>query len=407
MKIIGITILLLAVMMSSSWGSHRYASIDSLSGNAQMMRSGAESWVSVSQGDRLVNNDVVRVLDKGFARIRLSKGAMIHVRGGSQVLINLYAPPKPTTVSEHITLFFGAIFFTVKSSLPETGTTSHDYKVYTPAAVAACRGTAFMVEVAKGTGETAVKVLNGTVLVRNIIKNESLFLRAGGKSVIGMNQDPTTPRALVSADIASMKSWVSPLLIEQEMVLQNTKAHRDHEIITGRVVDQLSVFPFANATTYTGAWDIATGLSRFLVERLDTIPGFPRATLMTTGTGDPLSEGALSRSRYIVTGTIEEVDIIQQARISVRADRYEEINYARMRLRLSLIEVASRRQIMDEAFIGEIPIHNSPEHTWESVSQLPFDMRDQRFRSSILGKVIDQVLNSAASELCRYVREER
>lgn len=181
--------------------------IDSLSGKAEIQRAGHITWEPCRQGDALSNNDMLRVLANSSARLKWEDNNTVYVRANSQININIFQDQQKELISRHITVFYGALYFVLKKTLPKALTEWADLKVYTPTTVIGIRGTSFTVEVDKKTGTTDVAVLSGTVLVRNIIRNAALFVASSNKTKVEMNADPSGPLPLEEADVAYLKTW--------------------------------------------------------------------------------------------------------------------------------------------------------------------------------------------------------
>ena len=86
-------------LFASSFAGAREAcaTVDSLTGAAEVQKSGQQQWRPIALGSKLGNNNIVRARDKSFLRISWPDGATSFVHANSQVLINLYSPPKRTS----------------------------------------------------------------------------------------------------------------------------------------------------------------------------------------------------------------------------------------------------------------------------------------------------------------------
>ena len=62
-----------------------FVTIDSLAGTAEVQKQGQQQWKPVSLGAKLYSNDLVRALDKSFARIGWPDGTTSYIRANSQV----------------------------------------------------------------------------------------------------------------------------------------------------------------------------------------------------------------------------------------------------------------------------------------------------------------------------------
>ncbi|MBD3391160.1 MAG: hypothetical protein GF418_03800 [Chitinivibrionales bacterium] len=379
--------------------------IDSLVGKAQVQRAGHQNWVPCKKGAKLYNNDVLRVMKDSHARLLWTDGSVMYIHPNSQVLMNLYEDTVHNFVTRHATVFFGAVFFVIKEVLPRAISKRYDTKVYTPTAVLSIRGTSFEVRVEKSGGATDVSVLNGTVLVGNIIRKESVFLSAGYKTSVALGQDPVRPEAIVKKEIAVLKTWVPPHVIGAEMKDQIAQAKKDHYTITGKLEDKVLVMPFTNASSYSGGWDIGEVLSSFMAERMgQSLKGM---TVMAHGkrADDIMKTGEEKKARFVLTGEIRNFDIVQRATISVSADEYKEYCIARVRIYMQLVDVQGRKLVLAKEVSGEVSGNNVPANTWKSIGKHTFSMRDKKFSNTILAKAIDQAVEQSTGDVSRYLAE--
>jgi FecR protein. len=377
--------------------------VDSLVGNAEIQKAGQQQWKPIALGAHLSTNDIVRVLDKSFLRLAWPDGATSFVHANSQVLVNLYESSETNIISAHLTILYGAVFFVIKEVLPKAFTKPFDTKVYTPTAVVSVRGTSFAVEVDNKTGATSVKVVNGTVLVGNNLKNVSSFITAGFQTYVELKTDPITGKLLLDKDINDLKTWVPIPVIERELSLQIAKAGRDHEILAGGFKDKLVILPFENRSRYSGQWNIATALSLQLTEQLKQVNKNITVDNGDAGAVDPLKLGEEKKARFVIIGDIEDFDIVQHAEITVRADEYNEFYIARVRLHIQLIDVADKKLVLDNVFSGETRGKNLKENSWQRIGKLALSLKDKQFSESILGNSLQQVMDQTTDKIIQFV----
>lgn len=378
--------------------------IDSLSGKAEVQRAGNSDWKVVREGVKLYNNDILRILDRSTARLEWENGSIMYVHANSQILINLYKDKTSNLISKHTTVFMGAVFFIIKKALPKGVFTLHDTKVFTPTAALAIRGTSFEVDVEKTVGKTDIKVLNGTILVGNILRKESIFLSAGYRTRVTMNNDPLVPEPILDEHIDSLKIWVPPPIVDSEMNRQIGSARRDHLIITGKLEDKLIVTPISNSSSYKGLWNISSKLSTFLANKIQQ--SFKDMSVLTTDKQDIdiVEFGKKQKARFVLTGNIKDFEVIQRAEISAQADKYEELCVAKVGLHIQLIDVGNNKMIYESDITGEIAGKNLQENSWHSISKLPLDMKDKKFSATILAQAIDQAMDQSVGQISRYMK---
>jgi hypothetical protein len=382
------------------------ATIDSLEGRAEIQKAGQQRWLAVAAGAKLHSSDVVRALNKSFIRISWPDGNNSFVHANSQIILNFFESNDPDVISTHITVLYGALFFVIKEILPKAIIKTYDTKVYTPTAVVSVRGTGFGVDVEGKSGATTVKVLNGTLLVRNILMDASTFLSAGFKSTVEMKTDPVVPKTLLDKDIADLKAWVPPPVIEKELSTQIVRAQREHRILTDDFKDKLAIVPFVNKSKYKGQWDVGRSFAHQLADQIEQSNKNVAVSDDDTSVTDPLKLGQALNARFVIVGEVTEFDIVQRAEISAAADEYKEFYIAKTTLRVQLISVADKKMLFDNTFTGETRGKNQKENSWQSIGKLGLVFKDSPFSRSILGASSQQVFDQAAESIIRLVNAQ-
>ncbi len=381
-----------------------YMTIDSLCGKAEVQRAGHQEWINVQKNSKLFNNDILRVLDKSLVRAKWRKRTTIYIYSNSQILINLNRDIIHNIYFHYSTVFFGAVYFIIKEILPDVFSERFKNRVYTPTSVVAIRGTSFSLNVNKKNGDTNIKVINGTVLAKNILKNQGMFLSAGYKTHISINTDPLMPSALVENDIKELKTWVPPKVIEKEMNQQILKAKQDYSTISGKLEDKVIVLPFINMSTYKGKWKIDKKIATLLAEKIKKSHRInSNAALDLKKVTDPIASGLGKNARFVVMGDIKHFDIIQKAEISAAADKYREISIAHVCINLQMVDVKKKMLIYENDICGEVFGKNIKENNWQYISTLDFNMEDEVFSSCILGKAFNMMLNESSLQLYKYI----
>jgi hypothetical protein len=397
-------LILLCTAATLSRAAEPYVVVKEMKGTVEARRAGLGDWVPIEENEKLYNNDMVRSQEKSRARLAWSTGSEMFLHEQSQVLINLAQSTKTNFVSKHATVFFGAVFYVVKKSLPRLVSSRFDTKVYTPTAVVAIRGTSFRVDVDPKNGGTDVDVLSGTVLVRNILKKESIFLSAGYRTHVALNSDPVRPKALFEERIEQLKTWVPEKVIEEEMDGQIKLAKRDHYVVTGKLEKKLLVTTLTNVSEYGGPWEVDETLARFLAERVRRNMTSLKVGLVEDTVADPIALGEKGKAKFVITGEIREFDIVEKAEITVKADKYRELVIARVELLVRVIDVEERKLILERLVGGEVSGEISPANTWKTIGKLSLDLNDKGFEKTILGKAVSQAINQASEHVVRYLK---
>lgn len=381
-----------------------FVTLDSLKGKAEIQRAGRQKWELVAKNTKLYNNDILRVLDKSLAKLKWQNGSIIFVNESSQILINLHRDTINDKLTNYATVFFGAVYFIVKKTLPKEVFTQRDTKVYTPTAILAIRGTSFIVEVDKKNGDTKVAIINGTVLVKNILKSQSLFLSAGYQTEISINTDPLIPSPLLEKEIQALQTWVPPKIVLEEMNKQIIEARRAYTTITGKLEDKILVMPFVNTSIYKGTWKIDTKIAALLAKRM-TVTSRLKCHLVPAAKAevDPIKLGQEEKARFVIAGEIKKFEIYKRAEITAAADKYKEHSIANICIQIQLIDIESQKLIYKNDVCQEVSGKNIEGNSWKYIGKLPLDLKNQAFASSILGKALNQTLEQSSVYISRYL----
>lgn len=374
--------------------------LDSLIGTAEVQRAGKFRWVAIDEGTVLYNNDMLRVLGSSKAWLRWDSGNLVYVNENSQIRINSYKNPTRNLISRHITVFFGALYFVIEKALPRGLISNNSLKVYTPTAIVAIRGTSFTVEVGTSTGTTDVSVLDGRVLVRNIIRQTSTFLDASYRTSVSVGADPAPPTALTTADVAKMNTWIPGRYVSKALARgSEALPAKTEKALRKRVL----LVPLHDESGYGGTWNVgkvlAAGVSRELTRIDKTFP----VSVAEKRTHDPLALGMRKRSRYVVTGRIMEFDISKRAEINTKATRYSEYALGRVLLELNVIDIEEKKVRFQEVFAGEAADTNATLNSWSHVGAMELDLADKRFIQTVLGKACRMAVERAAKGLIGYL----
>jgi hypothetical protein len=402
-------LMFLGVVVLAAWAcaaapADSYATADSLVGKVEVQRAGGQVWTRLAKGDNVRNNDYVRAGEKSFARLTWSDGSASFLHENTQILLAFYSGGETNIISRHITVFYGAVFFVLKEILPKTFTKSYDVKIYTPTAVVSLRGTSLSVSVDNKSGSSTVEVITGTIMVRNILKNVSTYLSAGFKTTVDMRSDPIVPKPVLSDDIMALKTWVPIDVVDQQMTSQLARAGRDHEILTGSLKQKMLILPFVNSSKYAGPWNITSGIPRMLGERLQHAAC--TAEFADTPNIDPLAFGEKAKAKFVVTGEIQDFDVVQHAEIAATADEYREFFLARVRISVQMINVAEKKVVLDNEFTGDMRGGNTKDNSWQKIARMTFSDKDPQFSKSILGSALLQALSQSADQLTKQTSRE-
>jgi hypothetical protein len=398
--------LVLLVCVTFVSGADLYVQIDSLSGRAEVQRAGRHQWQAVTKQMKLMNNDIIHVLPTGYVTLKWPDGSVSYIHQNSQMLINfIQNSGTENRLLNHSTVFFGAVFFLVRKIAPRGLFSETTMRVYTPTAVISIRGTAFEVAVDEKNGATGVRVISGTVEVRNILRGVSLFLGSPFQTTVTMNSDPTPSKLVIQTDLDAMKTWVPAAVISSAIERHLSQALKESATIASKLEDKVIITLFDNTSSYTGPWPIAATLTKAITERLRKIRPGLTFIIKDSVTYDPFMLARKNNARFALVGTIEQFDVSQHAEVSAKADEYREYALATVNLRLRLLDAATGKQLAEETYAGDATSKNVGENSWQKINALKFDPADTVFAKTILGTALNQALGQATDKIWQYIEE--
>ena len=402
--VFGFCCLIISLLCTSAAASSSPAvTLDSLSGTAEVRRAGTTQWKNANANEQLGNNDVIRIAPGGLGRLCWPDKSVAYMHGGSQILVNIGPPSTPKKLLNYATVFIGSVFFVINKVLPADR--REDIQLYTPTTVLTIRGTSFEIGVMPESGTTSVKVVCGTVRVGCIKKNVSSYLNAPFKTVIARETDPIISTALLSADMDSLRGWVPHTVIDAEVAAHLSQGKRDRLIISGRLEEQCAVMPFTVNTKQRGDWNLRAALPKLLAERLTAADKQLTVVIADSTAVSAEEAGAKAQTRFVITGTVSFLDIVNHAEITVRADEYRERSIGRVTLDLVLYDTKDKTDRIQTTVTGESAGKKNAENSWTAISAMPFDLNNEQFANSIIGKAFEQALEAAQEKILKALYE--
>ncbi len=152
------------------------ATVQSIKGQVELLRSGAEEWQSLKEGDELWAGDAVRTGKRSQAVIKMGANIEIRVSSNGQLLVR---PQEPDDDAPGVALVVGRLLARVTSAGGP-----QPFEVETTNAVAGVRGTVFSVAVGED-GAFFSEVEEGKVEVQG---EDSLLLEPGQAAEVGDEQ---------------------------------------------------------------------------------------------------------------------------------------------------------------------------------------------------------------------------
>lgn len=162
-----------AIVLAQALGVE--ATISSASPKTKLLRN-ARAF-ALRKGDRLLPGDEIDTRAGGRVVINLSDGSLVTIAPGSLAILKDFR--QASSLRELIDVVFGSIRVKIK----KLGGRPNPYRVNSPTASIAVRGTEFMVRV-EASGETTVTVTEGLVEVASRLHLDQKMLVEPGRSVI-------------------------------------------------------------------------------------------------------------------------------------------------------------------------------------------------------------------------------
>src|SRR5262245_20622567 len=162
-----------------AWAQANYveAHVLTKSGNVQLISSSHPGIFSLAPKYRFEPGDEIVTGDNGRVVISLTDGSQVIVLPNSHVRLKEFRTAN--SVRELLNILVGRVRVTIR----HTGSTPNPYRLNSPAASIAVRGTDFLVDVLS-SGETSVFVYEGMVEVTSLINPDNKRLVAPGDRVI-------------------------------------------------------------------------------------------------------------------------------------------------------------------------------------------------------------------------------
>jgi len=175
-------------------------------GKVRIMKPEQEKWKSGKTGMFLYGGDRIKTEKRSKAVINFISGVEISVNAETEFMIKVEEDKGQR--KEELELMLGELL----SKVPKGG----DYKVKTPQAVTAVRGTKF--GVIAGSGQTAVYVLDGAVDVFN--SYGKISCGKGEKTTVGSGAAPAAPEKMKEEDMEKQAGWSEPDKEEVEIKIE-------------------------------------------------------------------------------------------------------------------------------------------------------------------------------------------
>jgi|GEM_PF-2488260 len=192
-----VVILLLApLLVHLAFAADVAAKVKSVTGVAYLTKIDGGTAVKIEPDIRLSAGDEIKTTRNTEVVLELANGSIVKVGSSTQVTVGSLSPRRADLSVE-----YGYILSIVARAAEE----SYNYRVSTPAANAAVRGTVFLTEVAED-GTTEIKVLKGEVATTSPTSVEEVLVGEGLKTTVLPGGLPAIPIALTVAEITAITS---------------------------------------------------------------------------------------------------------------------------------------------------------------------------------------------------------
>ena len=192
-----LTILTLIILFTCSL-SAQDAKVQFLIGEVNLKESSHQKdWMPLGLNDRLLEKNIVRTGKESRCELLFPDGSVVKILDFSMMQIKFVAKPeKPKT---DLFALIGKFFFNVKKMA------SQEFRVKSPASVAAIRGTEFYLNNTASESELWVK--SGSVVFSDLGEKQSVTIPAGKKSFIKAGgRAPSTPVDLTPSEKKALES---------------------------------------------------------------------------------------------------------------------------------------------------------------------------------------------------------
>jgi hypothetical protein len=159
------------------------------------------STFNLSRGDLVYEGDVVEATRNSSAELVIGNAHHVKIKAGTKLRVS----PRGTSYEVHT--FYGSVLAAVVRAEDD----ARGFRVSTPTASGAVRGTLFSAEVAED-GATTFKVLYGEVVASDVEGTAEVVIGEQMKITVAAGGVPTTAVPLTSSDIVELQAWAGDLL---------------------------------------------------------------------------------------------------------------------------------------------------------------------------------------------------
>ena len=157
--------LLLLAATGASAQAPATAVVIAVTGQVQILRSGQTAWVPAVVGARLAQRDEIRAFGGGSATLQIPDGSTLFLAENSRLVVTQLLVDRQQTRNAVFHLVVGKVRAAVsQAAVTLVRTRQSSFAITTPTAVAASRGTHYVVVYNLAQGTTSVATVQGEVL---------------------------------------------------------------------------------------------------------------------------------------------------------------------------------------------------------------------------------------------------
>jgi len=199
---LAVILLLTPLLVRMAFAAETAAKVKSVTGVAYLTKIDGGSAVKIEPDIRLAAGDEIKTTRNTEVVLELANGSIVKVGASTQVTVGSLSPRRAD---------FSVEYGYILSIIAKAADDSYNYRVSTPAANAAVRGTVFLTEVAED-GTTDIKVLKGEVATTSPTSVEEVLVGEGLKTSVLPGGLPAIPIALTAAEITAITSLAGAFL---------------------------------------------------------------------------------------------------------------------------------------------------------------------------------------------------
>jgi len=221
-------------LIYQSFLSPLYPVLNGIKGTVKVYRAGKNEWILAKKGRiRLNKNDLVKTFKDGQADLTVAGLYQMRLKKDSEIGLS-EIPRKFMRSNIKYELAKGKVF-----TYYEKKPGKRQFIIETPEADVTVVGTEFMVNTMPNAGKTWVGVLDGTVRVmgRQIVdpkalKDATVFVESGNKTVVRAGNSPTRPQRLIEDELLELEELFRIGTKPQVALLISTGKTRVRELLT-------------------------------------------------------------------------------------------------------------------------------------------------------------------------------